>query len=318
MSYARKDEGFWTDPELRKIDYTSRYLFDWFFTNPQRHYSGLYFCEMAAIEPQTGIPAKVLEKAIKTLEEHEFIRLCREHSTVFVVNMLKHQCAGEHLNEKQAKGMRKYLNTLHCKCFVNEFIEKNQDLLNGRTPPGDTPLIPLSYPIDTPISRAQSQSQSQSQSKKGGGKASPKAPGGDNGDARPPAPVYSCECFEVSREYLGELREKFAEIPEDYLLHAFLPAMRDWCLDNRHRAEHKSKFESKTGRLRNPRKCFRTWLQKEAPEKIARWQGEHRARAPTELTEPEGILTPDPNCTKCNRGLTAKGLCDCLKPEGQR
>ena len=312
MSYARKDEGFWTDPELRKIDYTSRYLFDWFFTNPQRHYSGLYYYESATLEPQTGIPAKLLEKAIKTLEEHGFIRLCRTHSTVFVLNMLKHQCAGEHLNEKQAKGMRKYLNSLHCKCFINDFIEKNRELLNGETHPIDTPMIPHSYPIDTPISRAQSQSQSQS--KKGRGRPAPLD--GGNGDARQP-PVYSCECFEVSREQLAELREGFAEVPEDYLLQVLFPKLRDWCLDERQQAKPAVKFDQQ-GRLLRPRSCIGNWLRREAPEKIARWQGEHRARAPTELTEPEGIVVADPGCPKCRgKGLSEKGPCNCLRPDKQ-
>ncbi len=155
--------------------------------------------------------------------------------------------------------------------------------------------------------------------KEGGKGASPEPPGGGNGDARPAAPAYACECFEISREYLAELVQGFPEVPEDYLLKVFFPAMRDWCLDNRKQAEHRAKFENKTGRLRNPRKCFRTWLQKEAPEKIARWQGEARARATTTLAEPEGIMVPAPGCTKCKgKGLTGEGPCNCLRPDGQR
>jgi hypothetical protein len=151
MSYARKEERFWTDPELRKINYTSRYLFDWFFTNPQRHFSGVYFYEKSIISPQTGIPLKLIDKSTKELEDHGFIRVCRDHSVVFVVNMLKHQTMEKPLSPTQTVGIKSHLKTLHCKCFENEFNNKYSHLFSEKDIPWKKNREPIHTPMDTPI-----------------------------------------------------------------------------------------------------------------------------------------------------------------------
>jgi hypothetical protein len=116
---------------------------------------------------------------------------------------------------------------------------------------------------------------------------------------------------------LTELKGRFAEVPEDYLVQVFFPRIRDWCLDERQKAKPKVKFDER-GRLARPRAFIGNCLSEEAPEKIARWQGEHRARAPTELAEPEGIVVADPGCPQCRgKGLSEAGPCNCLRPDKQ-
>lgn len=151
MSYAKKEERFWTDPELRKINYTSRYLFDWFFTNPQRHFSGVYFYEKSIISPQTGIPLKLINKSIKELEDHGFIKVCREHEVVFVINMLKHQANENTLSPTQTVGIKNHFKTLHCKCFENDFNNKYSHLFSVKDIPWKKKCEPIHTPIDTPI-----------------------------------------------------------------------------------------------------------------------------------------------------------------------
>lgn len=151
MAYARKEEKFWTDPELRKINYTARYLFDWFFTNPQRHFSGVYFYEKSIISPQTGIPLKLIDNSIRELEDHGFIRVCKEHSVVFVCNMLKHQTMENPLSPTQTVGIKNHLKSLHCKCFESEFNNKYKHLFSDKDIPWKKNREPMDTPMDTPI-----------------------------------------------------------------------------------------------------------------------------------------------------------------------
>lgn len=123
----------------------------------------------------------------------------------------------------------------------------------------------------------------------------PPAPG--NGDAGPQPPAFSCECFEISPEYLEELAVKFPLLPGEYLTSEFFPRMRDWCLDNRKNPKHIKKFDAR-GRLKSPRGCFSNWLKKEDPERAA---GYMVAPAPVYMPpeDPEGLMTFDRNCPLC-------------------
>lgn len=125
--------------------------------------------------------------------------------------------------------------------------------------------------------------------------SAPPAPG--NGDARPQPPAFSCECFEISPEYLKELAVKFPLLPSEYLTKEFFPRMRDWCLDNRKTSKHLKKFDSK-GNLKNPRSCFSKWLKNEDPVRASGYM-----EAPVKFYVPppdtEGGITYDRNCPLC-------------------
>jgi hypothetical protein len=122
----------------------------------------------------------------------------------------------------------------------------------------------------------------------------PPAPG--NGDARPQPPAFSCECFEISPEYLTELTTKFPLLPSAYLTQEFFPRMRDWCLDNRKNPKHLKKFDAR-GRLKSPRGCFSNWLKKEDPERATGYM----TTAPPVYTPPDNSeeWTFDRNCPIC-------------------
>ena len=144
--------------------------------------------------------------------------------------------------------------------------------------------------------------------------ASPPPPEGGNGDARRQPPAYTCECFEISEEYLEEICLKFPLLPRDYLLKAFFPRMRDWCLDNR-KGKHLKKFDSQ-GKLRNPRSCFANWLRNEDPIKAEGYiTTSYQAPPPS---PPPDILVFDPDCPAC-RGdpFRSKGQCMCAKTKGE-
>jgi hypothetical protein len=124
--------------------------------------------------------------------------------------------------------------------------------------------------------------------------ASP-APG--NGDARPLPLAFSCECFDITSEYLTELTTKFPLLPSEYLTIEFFPRMRDWCLDNRKNSKHLKKFDSR-GRLKNPRGCLSSWLKKEDPSRAAGYMDPVPvANAPPD--EPADVMLPVRGCSVC-------------------
>lgn len=136
--------------------------------------------------------------------------------------------------------------------------------------------------------------------------ASP-APG--NGDARPQPPAFSCECFEISHEYLEELSQTFPLLPAEYLTKEFFPRMRNWCLDNRKTPKHLKKFDAR-GRLKTPRLCFANWLKKEDPVRAECYSISPRATCLPE--DPPGILVFNPDCPVCHGDpFKTMGKCKC-------
>ena len=133
------------------------------------------------------------------------------------------------------------------------------------------------------------------------------APG--NGDARPQPPVFSCECFEISHEYLEELSQTFPLLPAEYLTKEFFPRMRNWCLDNRKTPKHLKKFDAR-GRLKTPRSCFANWLKKEDPVRAECYSISPRATCLPE--DPPGILVFNPDCPVCHGDpFKTMGKCKC-------
>lgn len=139
------------------------------------------------------------------------------------------------------------------------------------------------------------------------------APG--NGDARPQSPAFSCECFEISPEYLEELTVKFPLLPSEYLIKEFFPRMRDWCLDNRKNSKHLKKFDAR-GRLKTPRGCFSNWLKKEDPARTEGYTNTSPARDdPPDPFNAPGLLKLDPNCPLCHGDWrNVSEPCSCLHP----
>lgn len=165
MSYARIDEGFWTDPKIKSLPIEGKIIAAWLFTNPHRHFSGIYYLPKVLIGDEIGLSIGVSDKNLKYLEDIGFLKYDYQYSVVWVVNMLRHQTMGV-LNEKQSKGISTQLKTLHGCPLIKDFLKRYS-------------IFKIKYdtPIDTPIDiKSQSQSQSQSKSKSKSQEETPQPP----------------------------------------------------------------------------------------------------------------------------------------------
>jgi hypothetical protein len=204
-------------------------------------------------------------------------------------------------------------------------FKENQRLRSDREAPSKLPPPPDLLPEDSGSAPGVVPEDSGlkfklSLSKAKGEAIAPPPPG--NGDARPPAPAFSCECFEISEEYLHELCDSFPLMPAPYLVQEFFPRMRNWCLDNRKVGKHLKKFDAK-GRLKTPRSCFANWLKKEDPARAEAYMAP-AATTPDLPPEPKDILVPTKGCPNCHGGGLVRNPegskeryspCHCLHPK---
>jgi hypothetical protein len=246
MAYARIEEGFWTDPMIKDLPLEGKLISAWLFTNPHRHFSGIYYLPMVLIEVEVGVSIGVSKKIINLLEEKGFLQYSLKHSVVWIIKMLRHQAGlnspGGKLSAQQKKGIEKHLATLHGCPLIIDFIEYYKHFKFNYDTPIDTG-------IDTPIDiKSQSQSQSQSQSKK---------------DITPPGPsdtggalnfFFSCPYFNVDFDYRMKLAREYPALSDEILLKE-LSKMEDWISDN----PQKRKFKS-NGHLSNPKLFIKNWL----------------------------------------------------------
>lgn len=153
MAYARIEEGFWTDPKIKALPLEGKMVAAWLFTNPHRHFSGLYYLPIVLIPHEIGLSIGVSEKMLNLLEEQGFIKYSHEFSVVWVVTMLKHQSGGKDLSTQQTTGIKNHLKTLHGCPLIDEFVNKYKSLGVNYDGKIDTPT-------DTPTDiKSQSQSQ---------------------------------------------------------------------------------------------------------------------------------------------------------------
>jgi hypothetical protein len=152
MAYARIDERFWTDPMIKGLSAEGKLIAAWLFTNPHRHFSGIYYLPRVLIADEVGVSVEVCNGVLEVLENNGFMKYDDDFSVVWVTKMLHHQSGGV-LNEKQAKGISTHLDSLHGCPMIKEFLKHYQQF-----------NIPYNTPINTPT-HTKSQSQSKSKSK---------------------------------------------------------------------------------------------------------------------------------------------------------
>jgi hypothetical protein len=140
LAYSQFHEGFWTDPEIRKLSPDEKLIFTWFITNPSRHYSGLYFFEFENIGKQTGLSEKSVRKGIDTLSASGFIQYNQKYSMVWVKKMARHEIRRSEksglYSEKQTKGVANHFQTLHNCPLIGDFLSYYPEM-----------KIPYRYPI---------------------------------------------------------------------------------------------------------------------------------------------------------------------------
>lgn len=238
MAYARIDEGFWTDPMIRSLSLEGKMIAAWLFTNPHRHFSGLYYLPKVLIQVETGVSIGVCDKELKMLEDKGFLKYAEGFQVVWVIKMLKHQAGVNSptfkLSGQQITGIERHLHTLHGCPLIAEFI-KYYDFLK----------IPLLIPLsDTPIDiNSQSQSKSKSKSK--------------NLNVPPTTPLFfSCQFFEIDFDYRMKLASEYPALTDE-LLKVEFSKMEDWIIDNKKRKTFKA-----NGHLGNARLFIKNWLNK--------------------------------------------------------
>jgi len=173
MSYRPVHERFWRDPSVRKLTPGERYLFLYFITCPDAHYSGLYYCPIPIIMHETGLSEKSVRMGIDTLSNGYMIGYDMGTEEVFVANMAKFQAK----SEKQRKGIeRHFKESVQSQTLVNMFAKKYPEinipypypidtLSNGYAYPTDTNGIPTPYPTDTTETETETETESLASSK---------------------------------------------------------------------------------------------------------------------------------------------------------
>ena len=244
MSYARIDEGFWTDPLIKSLSLEGKLIAAWLFTNPHRHFSGIYYLPKVLIADEIGVSIDVCERELKVLEDKGYSKYSPNYSVVWVVKMLPHQTGGG-LNEKQAKGISSQLKTLHGCPLIKEFLERYKAF-----------EIKYDTSIHTPTdtkSQSKSKSKSKSQSKKGLKKdATPGEP--VVAVPSPPKILYSCKHFELDEIFIKKLLAEHPGLTSQRLKQEVSNA-HDWLDDNP--KVHKRRAN---GQLKNPRMFLKNWL----------------------------------------------------------
>jgi len=127
MAFRKVDGVFWTDPKVRDLSETARYLFLYCITCPSAHSSGLYYNPFPMICYETGIKEKELSKAIGSLHEAQMVTCGSLSGVVFVRNMLKFQ--QPNVNEK--KHIEKHLHTIQDKELLSMFLNTYPEYAEG-------------------------------------------------------------------------------------------------------------------------------------------------------------------------------------------
>jgi len=122
MSYRIIEESFWTDPEVRALSPSDKFLFLYLITNPHTHHSGIYYLPLPTIEFETGLSKKAIAMGLESLRHGMMIHTEEEKSLIFVKNMFKHQM--KHGNKvNMVKGLRSHFKLLHNSRLINEFLD---------------------------------------------------------------------------------------------------------------------------------------------------------------------------------------------------
>jgi hypothetical protein len=132
--YRTVDTSFWTDPDVRKLPASSKYLLLYLITNPHAHVGGIYYLPDIIAAHDTGIEIDKLKTLYDTLTKAKtdrvsiplpaqdsvgFIRRDSKMEVIWVVNMLTYQGKGE----KILRSVASHLKTLHNCPIINDFVK---------------------------------------------------------------------------------------------------------------------------------------------------------------------------------------------------
>lgn len=152
MSYRPVDEAFWTDPKVRALSVTDRYLFLYFITNPHASYSGLYYLPEPTAIFETGMDLGAYREGLDTLRGGSMVLPDTLNHLVWVVNMARFQVK----SKDQITGARKHLQTIQRSPLLGMFARKYPEILDPakyevqELPPSQDPPDTLPTPSQDP------------------------------------------------------------------------------------------------------------------------------------------------------------------------
>jgi hypothetical protein len=183
MSYKTVHESFWTDPKVRSLSPNNKLLFLYLITNPQSHYSGIYYLPEEIISLETSLPLKIVKEGINTLSGGYLAEYDRVFSVVWVVKMAFHQLNGREKSQQLVKGVANHLKLLHNCPLIKDFLEYYKNF-----------NIPYQYPIDTiSISHAVSEEETEEETEE---------------EYSPNSEESSDDCISLSNLLLLKIRER--------------------------------------------------------------------------------------------------------------
>ncbi len=141
MAYKSIHEGFWTHPKLKKeLEPLERYLYSYFITCPNSHFTGLYYLPKVTMMDESGLKRKELDRGMDTLIDRGILCYDESKDIVFVKNMLKYQVKNANPNKKQKAGIVSHLATLHNSLLIKDFVNQYPHLGLKFDIPMDTPM----------------------------------------------------------------------------------------------------------------------------------------------------------------------------------
>jgi hypothetical protein len=118
--YRTVESGLWDDPKVERLSTEAKLLFVYLFTNRHSHVSGIYPMKVALSCLELGLSDRVVRAAWEMLASEGLVKVDRERSIVWVVNMLRHQGRGE----KNERSAARQLETLHGSPLIADFLAK--------------------------------------------------------------------------------------------------------------------------------------------------------------------------------------------------
>ncbi len=149
--YRTIDAAFWTDPKVKALKPTSRYLFLYLITNPRTHVSGIYVLRQQIIAIETALSAKDLGYGIDTLSSSGFCSFDTKTEVVWVHNMFAYQGSGE----KNLRSAALHLTQdLHKSNLVTKFCDR-YPAVKQYLPDGFLDRVSIGYSVGaTPDTRS--------------------------------------------------------------------------------------------------------------------------------------------------------------------
>lgn len=215
--YGKITPGFWVGNtgRLLRSDTNAQLLALYLMTSPHANMIGLFYCPMAYIVADTGIPLEGALKALQRLSEVGFCTLESPPDWVWVHEMARYQI-GDAIKprDNQVKGIKKELEKIPNIGIKKSFTERYRDAFHLHD------LIPPS-PLQGPCKPLRSQEQEQEQEQE----IKKQSPDGDCVETAVSTPAPSGKIVQIDRTPYAAILDCYHDIlPELRAVRKLTPA----------------------------------------------------------------------------------------------